>query len=302
MGKRPRRNVVLFLVEGKSDRLALQIAIPELYDQIDENIEVFFPIITEAEEEKGGDISSTYFTDKRGKKHWVDPHNIEEAIEVSFFRDFFEKEKIMPKDITEIIQIVDTDGAFIPEEGVRLNAALTKDTSPHYTEDGIECTDVEKIRMRNTQKSGNLEYLSSLTRIKVKQKSIPYSIYYFSCNLDHFIHRSANLDYRDKRLLADTFSKNYIGDTEGFVKTISEDPGAVKNMSYEESWAFIKKDMNSLKRHTNINILFARLLDEKEDIDAIIDNPTSIVSILNTQAEKAKKIKIHRKENIPLNV
>lgn len=31
---------------------------------------------------------------------------------------------------------------------------------------------------------------------------------------------------------------------------------------------------------------------QKEDIDAIIENPTSIVSILNTQAEKAKRIKI----------
>lgn len=41
MGKRPKRQIVLFLVEGKSDREALQLAIPELYDQIDENIEVF---------------------------------------------------------------------------------------------------------------------------------------------------------------------------------------------------------------------------------------------------------------------
>lgn len=42
MGKRPKRQIVLFLVEGKSDRKALQLAIPELYDRIDENIEVFF--------------------------------------------------------------------------------------------------------------------------------------------------------------------------------------------------------------------------------------------------------------------
>lgn len=52
MGKRPKRRIVLFLVEGKSDREALQLAIPELYDQIDENIEVFFPTMVEDEEEK----------------------------------------------------------------------------------------------------------------------------------------------------------------------------------------------------------------------------------------------------------
>lgn len=39
MGKRPKRKIVLFLVEGKSDREALQLAIPELYDEIDEEIE-----------------------------------------------------------------------------------------------------------------------------------------------------------------------------------------------------------------------------------------------------------------------
>ena len=38
------------------------------------------------------------------------------------------------------------------------------------------------------------------------------------------------------------------------------------------------------------------LMLEKEDIDAIIENPTSIVSILNTQAENAKKIKILHEE------
>lgn len=38
------------------------------------------------------------------------------------------------------------------------------------------------------------------------------------------------------------------------------------------------------------------LMLEKENIDAIIENPTSIVSILNTQAENAKRIKILHEE------
>lgn len=41
MGKRPKRKIVLFLVEGKSDREALKLAISELYEQIDDDIEVF---------------------------------------------------------------------------------------------------------------------------------------------------------------------------------------------------------------------------------------------------------------------
>ena len=265
MGKRPKRKVVLFLVEGKSDREALQIAIPELYDQIDEDIEVFFPIISREEEEKGGDITSTNYVDKAGKRHWVHPSNIEDAIYVMFLDDFFDKEKIMSKDITEIIQIVDVDGAFISDDRIRLDSNLTKEDSPHYAEDEITCVDVEKIQKRNEQKSENLRYLSGCSTIKVKQKTIPYSVYYFSCNLDHFLHHSANLDYRMKRSLADTFSRNYIGKPEDFVRTISEDPGAVSNMNYKESWGFIEDGLNSLHRHTNLNILLTKLLNEANE-------------------------------------
>ncbi|MCC8103301.1 MAG: hypothetical protein LIP11_13955 [Clostridiales bacterium] len=179
--------------------------------------------------------------------------------------DFFDKEKILPKDITEIIQIVDMDGAYIPKENIMLDIDINPNDSPYYKDQEISCKDVEKIQKRNEQKSENLNYLSSCSSIKVKQKSVPYSVYYFSCNLDHFLHRSANLDYRMKRNLADTFSRNYIGDVEGFVKIISDDPGAVKEKSYEESWEFIKQDTNSLQRHTNINLLLNKLLESAEN-------------------------------------
>lgn len=218
MGKRPKRKIVLFLVEGKSDREALQLAIPELYDEIDEDIEVYFPIIRKEEEEKGGDITSTNYENKQGKHYWVHPSNIEEAIYELFLDDFFDKEKILPKDISEIIQIVDTDGAYIPNECVVLDSSLSEEDSPFYKDDKIACLDVDKIVKRNEQKSENLDYLSSCTTIKVKQKTVPYSVYYVSCNLDHYLHRSANLDYRMKRSLADTFARTYIGDVEGFIK------------------------------------------------------------------------------------
>lgn len=67
-----------------------------------------------------------------------------------------------------------------------------------------------------------------------------------------------------KRNLADTFARNYIGDVEGFVKEIAGDPDAVKNMSYEESWDFIKKGNNSLHRHSNLNVLLTKLFEEAE--------------------------------------
>lgn len=247
MGKRPKRRIVLFLVEGKSDREALQLAIPELYDQIDENIEVFFPTMVEDENEKGGDITSKYDV-------W--PRNIEDKIYQFFLRDFFDKEKILPKDINEIIQIVDMDGVYVSDEMVCNGSNPKGEDRPYYTEKAILTERVDGIIKRNSHKRENLDYLSTHDTIKVKQKKVKYSVYYFSSNLDHFLHNNANMDYSKKISEADSFARKYIGDVEGFVKCITEDPGAASGMNYQESWDFIKKiGPNSLQRHTNLNIL-----------------------------------------------
>lgn len=66
--------------------------------------------------------------------------------------DFFDREKILPKDITEIIQIVDTDGAYISDECIVEDSSLQEEESPFYKDDEIACLDVEKIKLRNQQK------------------------------------------------------------------------------------------------------------------------------------------------------
>lgn len=252
MGKRPKRKIVLFLVEGKSDREALQLAIPELYDQIDENIEVFFPVMVENEDEKGGDITS---------KFKVYPNNIEDKIYELFLKDFFNKQKIMPKDITEIIQIIDMDGAYVSNDMVRLGENPVGENRPYYNLDTILTQNVNGIIKRNEQKRKNIDYLSSLRALKVKQKTVKYSVYYFSSNLDHFLHNDANLPYREERAKADAFARQYIGNIEGFVKRISEDLGSSTNMNYDQSWDFIKTiGINSLQRHTNLDVLLKELL------------------------------------------
>lgn len=251
MGKRPKRKIVLFLVEGKSDQEALQLAISELYDQIDESIEVFFPTMVEGEDEKGGDITS---------KFKVFPNNIEDKIYEFFLKDFFDKQKIMPKDVSEIIQIVDMDGAYISDDMIQMGENPIGENRPYYNLDTILTLNVEGIIKRNDQKRKNIDYLSSLRMIKVKQKTVKYSVYYFSSNLDHFLHHDANLDYREKRSKADAFARQYIGNAKGFIERILEDSGASKNMSYDQSWDFIKTvGVNSLQRHTNLDVLLKEL-------------------------------------------
>ncbi len=265
MGKRPKRKIVLFLIEGKSDREALQITIPELYDQIDENIEVFFPIMRDvqknAEDEAGGDITSKIIPNKGAVK----PENIEINIYEYFLRNFFDEQKILPKDVSEIIQIVDIDGVYVPDDAVSEGKNPNGTDKTYYGTNSIICSNTRNIIKRNEYKRENLDYLSSLNTIKVRQKSPCYSVYYFSCNLDHFLHNSANLDHTLKTSLAEKFARNYIGNPEGFANAISNDPDAATGMDYAESWNFIKEGLNSLQRHTNLNILLDKLVSEGTD-------------------------------------
>lgn len=253
MGKRPKRKIVLFLVEGKSDREALQYVVPELYEQLDENIEVFFPAMRKDGEEVGGDITT--------RPH-VYPRNITDYIYQLFLKDFFDQEKILPKDITEIIQIVDTDGAYIPDEDVVESANPTGLEKPFYDYHSIRTLNPDGIRRRNAHKQENLDYLSSQETIKVKTKTVPFSVYYFSSNLDHVLHDDPNLDATLKRQKAEMFADQYIGNPDGFIEFIahiSEDATRISAMDYATSWEFIKAGHHSIERQTNLIVLFNKL-------------------------------------------
>ena len=266
MGKRPKRKVVLFLLEGKSDREVFRDSISELYERIDEEIEVFFKLLNDGseEEEKGGDITTKRFVDKQGRTNWVTPNNMDEAFHELLFKDFYNTEKVMPKDLIEIVQITDLDGAYIPDECVIEDLSLTKEESPKYTDESVICINADHIVKRNERKRKNIDYLCTITGIKSQTQTIPYSVYYFSTNLDHFLHHNANLRPNMKIPLARNYANGFIGDADGFVQAFSEDPGSRTGMSYDESWDFIKQGKNSLARYTNVNILLDKFLDEGE--------------------------------------
>lgn len=253
MRNKPKRNIILFLVEGKSDREALQGPIQELYDRKDENNEVVFRIINEEEAESGGDVTT---------RTGVYPENIEAKINKLFLGNFFKVNGLNARDISEIIQIVDTDGVYIPNDAVREKEEQSGDSSTFYDDKTINCSNASNIIRRNEHKRKNLDYLISLKRITIRQFPLPYSIYYFSCNLDHFLHNSANLEPRMKRSLASIFADNFIDNPDGFVNIISGDPSAVTGMNYGESWNYIKDDLNSLQRHTNLNILLDKIVSD----------------------------------------
>lgn len=99
------------------------------------------------------------------------------------------------------------------------------------------------------RKSRNIDKLSRTGEIS----KIPYSFYYFSCNLDHVLHGRNNLSEKEKIECSRTFDLQYADDPNAFIHFMKDEPFAVQG-TYQETWAFIKQGVRSLERHSNFGI------------------------------------------------
>lgn len=221
-----RKKILFFIVEGVSDSSAIASALEQIFNSQQVAVRIV-----------GGDMT-TY----RG----ATPQNIESKIVAQIKNEM--GKGFSPKDFAEVIQLVDTDGTFIPTDNIKDGAF-----SLSYGEDEIICKNKDGIIDRNKQKSLILSKLISMPKIWV---SIPYSIYFFSSNLDHVLHNNSNLPEDKKDPLATEFAKKYENNPEGFIEFFSNSSFSLKG-TYLETWNFIKTDSNSLKRYTNFNLLFS---------------------------------------------
>ena len=275
-------NIVVFLVEGESDRIALELPLSDLIDRSHPEYQVRFLLrecrlsrqgeeVDDNDEGEDGDESEEDYGDDYEIKYggdittstFVRPSNIEVKITGRFIMPAVRKEGIYPKRIAKIIHIVDLDGAYIPDENILPYAPERANRdSPFYDASRavIETSDVAGIIDRNERKRRNLDYLQSLSEIKIRTKKIPYEIYFFSSNMDHFIHHDANVG-SGKKKLADTFMRTLGLDTEAFTDFFLKDEGAVGHMGYEESWAFAREGTHSIGRFTNLDCLIRKLTE-----------------------------------------
>ena len=56
---------------------------------------------------------------------------------------------------------------------------------------------------------------------------------------------------------SDDFAEQYEGKSDEFIQFISDESVAVEG-SYKETWEYIEKDLNSLNRHSNMNLIFQK--------------------------------------------
>lgn len=157
------------------------------------------------------------------------------------------------KDIARIVQISDTDGAFIPDECVR----ESDDGEIHYGEDGICAGNVDVLRERNARKKRAMRELAGISTITYQGTGIPYSMYFFSRNMEHALHNvSEELSDNKKVQLAQQFRRRYATHIDEFKKFIASANVAIDG-DYRETWQRIGSGTASLHRGSNLHLLIA---------------------------------------------
>lgn len=262
-----KKKVVIFLVEGFSEINALGSPFESIF-----KVQKYHG--KECIVRFGRMKNSRYYRDPGGDitgEKDVNVHNIKKRIVDWMIKpiliDFY------AEDIEEVIHIVDMDGAYIPLENIV--PQIKKGEKRVTYEDGkIFACFPEDVKERNDRKSKNLNFLQTVTTIEIKHTIhsyrpkgkgerhstvVPYSVYYFSSNLDHYIHHDANMMNCDKVRQAGKFGNKCSKNMDFFYKTFIQDPDSVCDGTYKDSWEFIKTSINSVERHTNIGIFINTL-------------------------------------------
>lgn len=228
-----KKKIILFIVEGINDKTSLALCMNQF---LDKNTILF--------EITDGDITTQYGNSSG---------NI--AAKIGNIIKEFSGKIFKQKDFLEIVHLVDMDGAYVPDDNV-IDGIKDKN---QYTEKNIETTKIKMTIDRNHQKQEIINKMVGLSKVWV---SIPYSVYYFSCNMDHVLHGKANLRREEKDKLATEFENRFFNKPQEFVDFFDSDEFAIKG-TYEETWKFIKAGTNSLKRSSNFIIYLTNKKNEE---------------------------------------
>ncbi len=221
------KKVVIFIVEGSSDKKALE----KIFQKIYKGRNIVFKFTD-------GDITSDEsMTESKAVE------KIYEKVDA-----YMKDKKLMRQHIWQIVHIFDTDGAYVPD-----TAVVKGNTSRFfYTPTQISSRNVQKVLERNERKRKLMNDLLKVTDIR----NIPYTGYFMSSNLDHALYDEQNLDEELKGEYADAFYTEFIGREEAFIEFLRDEVSNEVPDSFPASWRFIKEGLHSLERHTNLHIYF----------------------------------------------
>ena len=220
-----RKKIILLIVEGVTDKICLELSLSRILNNKERNIN--FQVV-------GGDITSNKTSTVANI-----PNKICEVVK-------FHAGKIFkPNNYLKVVHLVDLDGTFIDDADVE---EAKEFEAPFYAIDKIKTAYVEDIRRRNQHKRSIINRMITLPLI---WGSIPYEVYYFSCNLDHVLHDNANLNNDEKSICAGRFERCCAEDNTFLPKVLGAENILLGN-SYMQSWDLVKHGRESLNRHSNL--------------------------------------------------
>lgn len=222
-----RKKAMIFILEGPSDDTSLTGSLKYIFAS--SRIE---PLIMH------GDITSDRNVTNRNiiKK-------LHEEIKAFCNKNFLTKGNIL-----RIVHIIDTDGAFIPDELIQEDTDCRQIV---YSENSIRCISKKNLIRRNHIKQQNLQKLLDTHNIG----GLSYSVYYMSSNLEHVLHNRINLTDEEKEELSYEFAEICAEKPEYFIQLMTSQTVFIDG-SYRESWDFIKSGKYSLERHSNLALCF----------------------------------------------
>ena len=220
------KKIILAIVEGPSDMESLD----EVLNTLTESPAIKFAIVN-------GDIL---------QQSGINSKNILIKIK-NVIETYIEMYKLQKSDILRVIHLVDIDGVYIDKGCVHLSQSDTI----QYTNEGIYTKWTQSIIERNERKAALLNQISSKEKIWT---NIPYSVYYFSCNLEWVLHNSfENHTNEEKRDLAAAFAEKYKGNINQFISFINTSD-LIVNGSYKDTWEYIQNQKNCIERKSNFHL------------------------------------------------
>lgn len=230
------KKVLLFIVEGVSEEFALKGILASLFC----NKLIRFHVVR-------GDATNFARQGNRSIKTYVN----------SLVQKFLSAHHFKTTNLLQVIQLMDTDGAFVPNSAIIEKEGLE---NLYYSETAIYAPSKDSVIRRNAVKSKNMLFLAHM---KTTYKNIPYQAYYFSRNLEHALHDIIkDCSDEEKRNYSNEFNEKYKDQPHEFLSFISTEPPAVPCSEYVDSWDFISKagKLHSLRRGSNLHILLKNLL------------------------------------------
>lgn len=184
----------MFLVEGTSEQDAMVTPFSQyLKEKVRVEGEAFYCDVT------------TVSMFPKSARTFVVRSNVKETVRTFVLDQIERKHTYTWQDLAQIVHIVDTDGAFIPDDRVLANEELN---GIAYYADHIEHAHPADIIERNYVKAAAIRTLAFAGELVYRRRAVPYRLFFMSRNLEHALFGIGNnVDGATKERLSREFAE-----------------------------------------------------------------------------------------------